>query len=386
MSFGFIFFVDSDILIGEMKKSKVLGTLLVSFQILYENKNNRKELLSYEYNSTAAMEPQGIIGEIIPAEEEKWNVKKRKNILYTNALIRIKQKKKDKFPLSNKAILRVRDCSRILTYNLFADNTRRLKKAMMCRNRYCPVCTWRRSIRLGIDNKDILDCYLGGGGRLIFVTFTVPNCRYNKLRETLNILNYSLNKFRGRKSIKRISYGDIKTLEVTVDKKNRTFHPHIHCLFAVSSNYFDKNNPDYIKHEQMQRIWQDCVGSRDYLYLNVQAVRDSIGAAREISKYVAKDDDYIRYGYGDVYNDDDEVLYYLYRETKNLRFVSYTGVFSDIRKSLKIKDIEAQNESELLGVGKENESEIIGIEKYRWDYGFSSYLLSYVNLDGDKET
>lgn len=369
-----------------MKKSKVLGTLLVSFHVLYLYNYNRKELLSYAYHSTVGMEPQGITGKIIPVAEDKWNVKKRKNILYTNALIRIKQEKKDKFPVSNKGIIRVRDCSRILTFNLLADNTRRLKKAMMCRNRYCPICTWRRSIRLGINNKDILDYYIDSGGRLIFVTFTVQNCRYNKLRETIDNLNYSLYKFRNRKAIKGISRGDIKTLEVTVNKENRTFHPHIHCLFAVDSNYFDKNNLDYVNHEQMQRIWQECVGSRDYLYLNVKAVKDSIGAAREISKYVAKDDDYIRYGYGDKYNDDDEVLYYLYRETKNLRFMSYTGIFSDIRKSLQIKDIEAQSESELLGVDKNSELEIIGIEKYRWDYGFSSYLLSYVNLDGDKET
>lgn len=309
---------------------------------------------------------------------EKWTAKKKQNVLYSNALFRIKMKKKDKFPVTYKCLSRVRACSRYLEFGVYAvgndDTIRRLKSARLCRQRFCPICLWRRSLRLGMDNYRIVNEYVESGGRLIFLTLTVPNCSLNRLKSTIGALNAAYARFRRRKKIKNMCQGDIKTIEITFNHTNNTFHPHIHVLMAVTADYFDVSNPNYVSHTDFQAIWQDCLSSENYIFVNVRAVQDSWGAIKEISKYVAKDTDYID---DDKFSEKkDDVLFYLITQTKGLRFLSYTGVFGDIKRKLGLRDIEEQSESELLGLDRVNGLNAIGYEKYRWDYGYSRYVLS----------
>lgn len=307
--------------------------------------------------------------------DDRWNVKKRKNTEYVQALERLKNRKKDKIAITRKTIDRVRSCARYLEFGVNSDSSRKIIKAQLCRNRFCPICVWRRTKKIGYDNAMILSEFLKSGGHLLFITFTVPNCKYSDLRRTIKSLNLGIARLRQRKAIRAISLGDIKTLEITLNLIDKNFHPHVHLIMGVPCDYFRSNNPDYLTHEIIQTIWQDCMKSHRYLFVNIKAIRDLSGSVYEISKYVVKDVDYL----ADTKSESniaekDEILYYLYNGTKNLKFLSYTGVFQKIKKELKLKDIDKQDEAELLGVGS-NKNDFIRIENYIWHYGFSRYIL-----------
>lgn len=315
-------------------------------------------------------------------EDSIWDEKKSRNVDFANALYRIKNQKKEKFKITEKTINRVRLCSRMLEFGVLDDGTRKILKARLCRNRYCPICVWRKSRKLGFDNYVILNKFMESGGNLIFITFTVPNCEYGKLRQSIDVLNRSVARLRERKTIKNVSLGDVKTLEVTVNLKDKTFHPHVHMLMAVPPDYYKPNNPYYITHSSIQSMWQSCVGSKEYLYVNIKAIKDYKGSVQEISKYIAKDKDYLSAKDEVDVTLKDEVLYYLYNATKGLRFISYTGIFKEIRDDLKIEDVESKSEDELLGIGNESNN-FVARENYIWHYGFSRYILAcYEELDG----
>lgn len=316
----------------------------------------------------------------LPINDEKWDEKKRKNVLYSNALFRIKNRKKSKFAVTAKTIERVRNCARYLEFAVLDNNERRIRKARMCRHRFCPVCLWRRSRKLAYDNYVLLDNYIETGGRLIFLTLTVPNCGYTDLRVTIDSMNSAYARFRRRVKIKKVIKGDMKTIELTVNERTKTFHPHMHILCCVDADYFAKSNDDYISHTEFQQMWQDCLKAKEYIYVNVKAVKNTNDVAWEMSKYTAKDVDYITTDYvDDAYTDKDDVLFHLINQTKGLRFIAYTGILASIRKEMGIVDVEKQDETELLGLGNENAMKVIGVETYMWHYGFSRYLLHHYN-------
>lgn len=90
------------------------------------------------------------------------------------------------------------------------------------------------------------------GARWLFLTITVKNCELSDLRSTLQEMNKSWNRFKGRKEFKNVK-GWIRSTELTRNKKNDTAHPHFHCLLLVSASYFGKG---YIKQAQWTDSWK----------------------------------------------------------------------------------------------------------------------------------
>lgn len=360
-----------------IKKSKDLGPCFHSPRNIIDRKEHVVIYLYFNNSITEDMEQENKVI-FLDSSDDKWNIKKRSNIKYVQALERLKSRKKDKINITRKTIDRVKLCARYLEFGINSDGCRKIIRAQLCRNRFCPICVWRRTKKIGHDNAMILSEFMRSGGHLIFLTFTVKNCKYSDLRRTIKDLNAGIARLRQRKAIKQISLGDIKTLEITVNLEDRSFHPHIHLIVAVPCNYFKSNNPDYLTHEMVQSMWQNCMKSDTYLFVNIKAINDVKGSVFEISKYIAKDSDYLFFDNSkddeDVINEKDKILYYLYNGTKNLRFLSYTGIFQEIRRELRIKDIDEQNEAELLGLDSV-ENDFVRIENYMWHYGFSRYIL-----------
>ena len=71
---------------------------------------------------------------------------------------------------------------------------KKIKASKFCRVRLCPVCQWRRSLKMFGQVKKITDKILESDKsiRFIFGTFTIKNCVAEDLETCINILN---NKF-----------------------------------------------------------------------------------------------------------------------------------------------------------------------------------------------
>ena len=85
-----------------------------------------------------------------------------------------------------------------------------------CRVRLCPMCAWRRTVKLQAQMYKISE-YLGEDYGFIFLTLTVKNCDADDLRATLNKLQYAWQKFKNYKQIKKIMRGYYRGIEVKYD-------------------------------------------------------------------------------------------------------------------------------------------------------------------------
>ena len=77
-------------------------------------------------------------------------------------------------------------CASVLFFGCTEDGERRLRNTSYCRARLCPVCQWRRSLKVRGQMMEILDHVERAQGlRYIMLTVTVKNCASSDLRRTL---------------------------------------------------------------------------------------------------------------------------------------------------------------------------------------------------------
>lgn len=164
--------------------------------------------------------------------------------------------------------------------------TRQLVAARLCRVRTCPICQWRRSLRLQSEvlravrhvraERPGLQAYL--------LTLTVRNCGVQDLRETCRAMLRGWNLM--TKRVQWLSVlGSVRTIEVTPGRRGKRLdaHPHIHAYILT-----DGPLPrDMSTSVAWRRLWQDVMGL-DYMpQCDLRAVSDD-GGAIEALKYCAK--------------------------------------------------------------------------------------------------
>lgn len=172
----------------------------------------------------------------------------------------------------------------------FKDNT--LVAANFCRERICPMCQYRRSMKLFAEMLKCAELMENDGYRFIHIVLTIPNCTHSELNDTVDILYKSFGKFMKYKSVKKAFKGSLRALEISYNAGNCTFHPHLHCLFAVKKSYFNDSKV-YLSYEKIRSIWSNCCNYDKLLQVSVSAVKsgDWQGVA-EVTKYCVKPFDY----------------------------------------------------------------------------------------------
>lgn len=279
---------------------------------------------------------------------------------------------------------RMRECGTLLEFKVFDDNAMQLHRANFCKIRLCPMCAWRRSLKIFGQVSQIMDeAQKDSSHEFIFLTLTIKNVLGNKLSAALDALlegyNKLLDKLYRKKKYKKYILGAFRVLEIThnLDSNSEffnTFHPHLHCILMVNKGYFSNC---YISQDEWRQIWQDCINS-DYLPLvNVQKIENINGAVREVAKYTLKDSDLL-YPYDNDLQDStvrvlDDALF-------NRRLVSFSGEFYRIRKRLKLDDC---IDGDLVQTDINNLRDDIAyaIVRYRWHAGYNNYVR--LNDDND---
>ena len=227
----------------------------------------------------------------------------------------------------------VEDCNTFLSF--VADKTlekQKLYKANSCKNRFCPVCAWRKA------RKDALGLFLmmqyikqQEKKEFIFLTLTTPNVQNEQLEDEIKHYNKSFKKMVERKKVKSIIKGYVRKLEITYNKKRDDYNPHFHVLIAVNKSYFtDKRY--YISQQEWLDLWRDVTGISEITQVQVQKIRQNNNKELyEMAKYSGKDSDYLI---------NQKVFDAFYKSLKGKQVLVYSGLFKEAKKKLKNGDLD----------------------------------------------
>lgn len=342
-------------------------------------------------------------------KERPWQDKKERSLKMADAF--------QEAGLEKKAA-RMCTCGNVLVFNKEQSGIK-LAYAQFCQVRLCPMCTWRRSLKIATQNKQIVEVANERHRlRWIFLTLTIKNVEGHELKATLNHLTQSWNRFMGYKKIEDNIKGWFRGLEITRDTHKKiskkryknnpryydsigvkagdenpnynTYHPHFHVLMVVSPTYFKKG---YIKQAEWTSFWKKAL-QVDYVpIVDVRPVKarkkkksifDSIyeienaieeqNAVFEVSKYPVKDTDIVDL---DNIEESAEVVKVVDHAIQRVRLIAYGGLLKYIKKELGLSDAEAED-TDLIQIDESQKDEIAEevqqVTAY-WHFGLKNYVL-----------
>lgn len=285
-------------------------------------------------------------------KDRKWKERKLSNLRFSNRL--------EKLGYKESIVERVQSCGEVLRFVKDPVQGLKLYQAFFCKNRLCPMCNWRRSLKYSWQAKEIIDEALKQypNGRFLFLTLTVKNVPGRDLSQAIIELNKSFDRLFRRKKVSKNMIGYIRALEVTYSDERDDYHPHIHVLLMVKPTYF-KGKENYISQSDWTEMWEQSA-KLDYTPLvNIKAVKEKVArddlkndfsedgimkAVLETAKYPVKPFEVERDKKGNVIERSEEKLTQITGELMDglykKRQLGFGGIFKDIRKKLHLDDIE----------------------------------------------
>ncbi len=256
--------------------------------------------------------------------------------------------------------LKIEECGTYLKFKQIPDGSLKLKHANFCRQRMCPMCQWRRSIKLGKQADDIYRVLDHEGYKHIFMTLTVRNCDDIYLSETVDKLLKGFYKLRRTYKWSMAVKGYYRALEITYNAENNTYHPHLHCLCTVDNDYFKSNA--YFKHDEIMLMWRDVMELDYDPMVHVEKVRQKQGqkitsACAEVCKYPLKSAEI----------KDWHVLEYMDYALRGRRLFQWGGITQKTREDLELDDIEKGNL--IVADGETMSEDEMKEYVYVWRYG-----------------
>lgn len=244
-------------------------------------------------------------------------------------------------------------CGTFIGLSPSEDSRYSVTAANFCRQRLCPTCQRRRSLRTYSAISKVYTLANNSGYRFLHVVLTVPNCPQSELNKTCDFLfkkssllfrrsddTHTRAACRGdeeikhlRKCIKNSFKGVFRALEITYNESftlddQNAFHPHLHCLVAVNKSYFTSRS--YVSHEKLQKVWATLTGVPN-VQVFIGRVTDQCASIAEVAKYAVKPfKDNITVG----------VLEALHKALFNRRLVQTFGTFSSWLREVGEGDLE----------------------------------------------
>ena len=261
---------------------------------------------------------------------------------------------------------RVADCGTFLEFHV-TESDERLHSANFCKDRLCPTCNWRRSLKIFGQVSQVMDVLEQRDYRFLFLTLTVRNCSASDLPDTVQgLYDGWRNLYHERSFFSRFVMGTFRSLEVTRNKKTGTFHPHLHVILAVRPDYFSGRN--YFTQKRWATLWRSCCRLDYDPIVDIRTIKpgpDGLsGAVAEVSKYAVKDVDYLGGSMADRMNFVSAFLSAL----AHRRLCSFTGCFNQVRKQLALDDVE---DGDLVCVDADKLRPDVAylVVRYRWRAG-----------------
>ena len=247
-----------------------------------------------------------------------------------------------------------------------------LQAAYFCHVRLCPMCNWRRSLKIFHEVSRVMDEAQRRRPNLkpLFLTLTVRNCGADELDGTIKHMMESWRKLVNHRSFMGITEGWLRVLEVSYNEAEDTYHPHFHVILMVDKSY-GTSKGKYIDIHEWVRLWR--VSAR-LDYDPICDIRKVKGhkiqkAVAEVAKYTVKSANYL-------HQDDDttdKIVKTLTDALYRKRLIAYGGILKVIAKEL---GAEKPDEGDLIHIGDEVMRGDIAhvIVTYHWASGVSHYI------------
>lgn len=263
----------------------------------------------------------------------------------------------------------VEQCGTYLEVTTMADNSEHITAANFCRQRLCPLCTWRRSARIFAATSQIMD-YIDANDRdhkYLFLTLTVRNVRGEDLAATLDAMQEGWHRMQINRAYKRRVRGAMRTLEITRNPDDGTYHPHYHIILVVPSNYARRSSGLYWTHEDWQRAWALAARLPYNPMVSIEAVKGGKRrGVEEMAHYLAKDAEYIIPDNPDA---TDQIVATLHGALSGRRLIAYSGIMLRAQRALRISDPES---GPLTDDVRGDIAQCV--RRYRWHAGLGSYV------------
>lgn len=343
----------------EKNHSQVALTTAFSSELCINNNNNDNDNIKNK------------ISQLINNEEieDKITPKKKLSVCLSQSYNRLNYYNKS---------LRVLNCGTYLEYQHIVDDNNnilsgKLHSANFCKDRLCPLCAWRRSLKIFSQVSQIME-NINDNYDYLFLTLTIPSVNeYELIYSITNMMN-AFNRLTKMRRFTKAIKGYFRALEITrnnnkYSKSYNLYHPHFHCVLVVNKSYFKSN--EYINRDLWLKMWQKVTDNKDITQVDVRRAKDKSNCNKdiksvvaEITKYTVKSNDYI---FPDNPQLTDNIVYTLNSALKSRRLIAYGGIFREIYKKLKLDDPENGDLNNIDN--KINDNIKVMIIKYGWSAG-----------------
>lgn len=310
-------------------------------------------------------------------KDRKWRERKLKNIELAGRLER----------LGYRSFERVYQCAEVLKFIEQQDGTRKLYQSYFCKNKLCPICNWRRSMKYAYQAELVVNEAMKRHpkGRFLFLTLTIKNVNGKELNRSISEMGRAFNRLFKYKKVDKNVLGYLRATEVTYSNEYYNYHPHLHVLIFVRTNYF--KGGEYLNQEEWTNLWAKAMKLEYTPVVDIRAVKskkenvdkkDGLKKAiLETAKYPVKpfDMEEDKDGHMIVYSEEtklkitDDLMDGLYRK----RQIGFGKLFKEIKADLKLDDIEEGN---LVQTGLDENSESMGREIVAfWNWERKNYFI-----------
>lgn len=234
----------------------------------------------------------------------------------------------------------LRDCGTVLSFGQLASGKLSLQRANFCRLRICPMCAWRRALKLGGQMDELMRVVVDRGHTyLCHVVLTVRNCAASELSVAIKTINEGY-RYMMRKipTVSDAVIGYYRALEVTYNEDEDSYHPHVHSIWVMRDDYMDGH---YIPQDLLSTLWGRAIKADYSPIVHISKIdpgADNISAAvAELTKYTVKDSDIL-----DIADEHKriQVLATIDDVLHGLRLISYGGILRKIRRELAQADLD----------------------------------------------
>ena len=156
--------------------------------------------MQYKHNTIQSSEStvKFLVDKTKSGKVRDWKGKKQRSLLMAEHY--------DVAGLTSKAE-RMYDCAETLVFRR-TDEGLRLYQTWFCKVRLCPMCNWRRSLKIAYQNKRIVETINERENvRWLFLTLTVRNVTAENLPETISSMSEGFRRLMQYKAVKKAVKG-----------------------------------------------------------------------------------------------------------------------------------------------------------------------------------
>ena len=238
---------------------------------------------------------------------------------------------------------RMKECGNTLQFERCADCGKiMIKSARLCRDRLCPTCNWRLSLKRYAGMSRVMQALFQAYPEYTYslVTLTAKNCDSKELGMYMSEMQTAYNRCISQRWAREELKGWARSIEVTYNTVTKQLHPHYHIILACPL--------ETTSHRLVAEWLRQCakrgivVSSKaqdvSMICENHEAGETLAGAICEVYKYAIKSNDLSQMDAGTLLN--------LAKQLNGKRLISSGGLIKKYMALLEISDLDEAGDEE----------------------------------------